>query len=443
MPTFLLTTLQPGRRIAGTGLAALVAATALATVPATALATGPAQAVAAQSVATAPTPAAVPRPSTDCGTHDQVRSALRVLTGRDGIAGAAVLVTDPTAHAPCAARWTEASGTADLGTGRRMNAADRLRAGSVTKSFTATVVLQLVAEHRIGLDDPVDRHLPDLIDAPGYDGRRITVRQLLQHTSGLPDYLEAPEWEHFEQLRYRHFEPRELVARALELPRPQGSWHYATTNYLVLGMIVREVTGRSPEAEISRRIINPLGLHGTYWPGDATRLQGPHSRSYFTDTEGRRVDGTDWNMTFGGVGGALVSTPADLTRFAAALFDGRLLPRAQLAQMRRTVAADPDRLWPGARYGLGLISSPLSCGGTWWGHGGTVPGGHRALVAVGPGGRSVAVALNQVPDSLQAELDFLDVVDTSLCEKAAPATGGSTGSTGTSPSPRSSERTPA
>ena len=117
MPTFLLTTLQPGRRIAGTGLAALAAATALATVPATAVATGPAQAVAAQAVATAPTPAA-PHPSTDCGTHDQVRSALRVLTGRDGIAGAAVLVTEPTAHAPCAARWTEASGTADLGTGR-------------------------------------------------------------------------------------------------------------------------------------------------------------------------------------------------------------------------------------------------------------------------------------------------------------------------------------
>ncbi|MFK0110346.1 hypothetical protein [Streptomyces sp. NPDC091217] len=82
----------------------------------------------------------------------------------------------------------------------------------------------------------------------------------------------------------------------------------------------------------------------------------------------------------------------------------------------RTVAADPDRLWPGARYGLGLISSPLSCGGVWWGHAGTVPGGHRALVAVGPGGRSVAVALNQLPDSLQAELDFQDLVDKSLCD---------------------------
>ena len=355
------------------------------------------------------------RSSAACGPHDQVRRALDVLTDRDGIAGAAVLVSGPNAKDSCG-RWAEAAGTADPRTGRTMNTTDRLRIGSVTKTFTATVVLQLVAEHRLSLEDQVDRHLPGLIRRHGYDGRRITVRQLLQHTSGLPDYLEAPEWEHPEQLRYRHFEPRELVERALELPRPQRTWHYATTNYVLLGMIVREVTGRTPEAQITRRIIEPLGLRDTYWPGDDTRIQGPHSRSYFTTEDGRLTDGTAWNMTFGGVGGALVSTPGDLTRFATALFGGRLLPAPQLAQMRRTVAADPDRLWPGARYGLGLISSPLSCGGTWWGHAGTVPGGHRALIAVGPGGRSTAVALNEVPASLQAELDFLDLVDKSLCE---------------------------
>jgi len=298
-----------------------------------------------------------------------------------------------------------------------MNATDRLRAGSVTKTFTATVVLQLVAEGRLSLGDSVDRFLPGLIDTPDHDGRRITVRDLLRHTSGLPDYLDAPEWEHFEAFRYRHFEPRELVASALKLPPPAGGWHYATTNYQVLGMIVREVTGRAPESEITRRIIAPLGMRDTYWPGDDPRLHGPHSRSYFTAEDGTRTDGTDWNMTFGGVGGALVSSQRDLARFATALFSGRLLPAPQLAQMRRTVAADPDRLWPGARYGLGLISSPLSCGGRWWGHGGTVPGGHRALVAVGPAGRVVSLSLTKVPDSLPAELDFLTLVDRSLCEK--------------------------
>ncbi|MBD0838615.1 serine hydrolase domain-containing protein [Streptomyces sp. TRM68416] len=397
MPTFSPTS-GTGRRI---GLAALVVATVLATVPAAA--------------------AHVPgsRSGGDCGTHERTRQALRVLTDRDGITGAAVLVSDPAADEPCR-RLAETAGTADLRTGRPMDTVDRLRVGSVTKTFTAALVLQLVAERRLSLEAPVDRYLPGLIHGHGHDGRLITVRQLLQHTSGLPDYLEAPEWEHPERLRYRHFEPRDLVRRALELSRPQGTWHYATTNYLVLGLLVREVTGRTPEAEITRRIIEPLGLHDTYWPGDDTRVRGPHSRSYFRDGDGRRVDGTAWNMTFGGVGGALVSSPGDLTRFAAALFDGRLLPLAQLAEMRRTVEADADRLWPGARYGLGLISTPLSCGGTWWGHGGTVPGGHRALVAVSTDGRSVAVALNEVPATLQAELDFLDLVDTSLCEGRSP-----------------------
>ncbi|MFJ3306399.1 serine hydrolase domain-containing protein [Streptomyces sp. NPDC086549] len=362
-----------------------------------------------------------PPAPTGCGTHDEIRRALDILTTRDRIAGAAVLVTEGSkdaAGAPCA-RWTESAGTADLRTGRPMNTSDRLRVGSVTKTFTATVVLQLAAEHRLSLDAPVERYVPGLIREHGFDGRRISVRQLLQHTSRLPDYLDAPEWEHPERLRNRHFEPRELVARALELPRPQGTWHYATTNYLVLGLIINEVTGRSPESEITRRVIGPLGLRDTYWPGDDTRIQGPHSRSYFPADDGHRIDGTAWNMTFGGVGGALVSTPADLTRFTTALLGGRLLPAAQLTEMRRTVAADPDRLWPGARYGLGLIASPLSCGGLWWGHAGTVPGGHRALTAVGPGGRAVAVALNEVPTTLQAEQDFLHVVDTSLCEGKA------------------------
>ncbi|WP_371273000.1 serine hydrolase domain-containing protein [Streptomyces sp. MUSC 14] len=356
-----------------------------------------------------------PRASRPCGTHDAVRRSLHRLVVHDRIAGAAVLADGAGADAGCA-RWTATDGVADLRSGRPMNTTDRLRVGSVTKTFTATVILQLAAERRLLLDAPVERYVPGLIRGHGYDGRRITVRQLLQHTSGLPDHLDAPAWDHPEPLRYRHFTPRELIADALRLPRPRQTWHYSTTNYLVAGLIVRAVTGRSPESEITRRVIAPLGLHDTYWPGDDARLHGPHSHSYFTTDDGRRADGTSWNMTFGGVGGALVSTPADLIRFGTALFGGRLLPTAELADMRRTVAAGPDRLWPGARYGLGLISSPLSCGGTWWGHAGTVPGGHRALVAVGPGGRSIAVALNGIPATLQAERDFLDVVDTAFCE---------------------------
>ncbi|MFB7913968.1 serine hydrolase domain-containing protein [Streptomyces sp. NPDC056061] len=333
-------------------------------------------------------------------------------------------------------RWTAARGIADLDTGRPMRAADRLRIGSITKTFTATVVVQLADEGRIGLDDPVERYLPGLIRGNGHDGRRITVRQLLQHTSGLPDYTEALAERPVDEWRFRHFEPRELVATALAMPRPATAWSYSTTNYVLAGLIVEKVTGHGVEAEVRRRIIEPLGLRDTYWPGDRTRIRGPHSRSYvpatgpadavrpdgtslsdsISSSDGPALsDGTEWNMSFGGAGGALVSTPGDVNRFFRSLFGGRLVSAHGLAEMKRTVPADPERLWPGARYGLGLIASPLTCGGMWWGHGGTVPGGHRALGAIGPDGRGVALALNKVPDSLQAETDYLAAVDAGLC----------------------------
>ncbi|MEU3459228.1 serine hydrolase domain-containing protein [Streptomyces sp. NPDC006733] len=375
---------------------------------------------ASASAPAAPAARSATSASPGCGEHSALRQALRTLAAGDHLPGAAVDVTDPVCG-----RWSDATGTADLATGRPMTARDRLRAGSVTKTFTATVVLQLAAEHRLDPQAPVDRYLPGLISGNGYDGRKISVRQLLQHTSGLPDYLDAADWDHPEQLRYRHFEPRDLIARALRLPppdRPAGSaFHYATTNYLAAGLIIEKVTGRSAESEITRRIIGPLALRDTSWPGDDPHLRGPHSHSYWVPEEsGGRVDGTDWNMTFGGTGGALVSSPADLERFFGALLGGRLLPPAQLSLMQDTVAADPDRLWPGARYGLGLISSPLRCGGVWWGHAGTVPGGHRALGAVGPGGRRVAVVLTQVPSTEQAEEAFRDVIDAALCEHRPP-----------------------
>ncbi|MDF9810801.1 serine hydrolase domain-containing protein [Streptomyces sp. SPB162] len=380
-----------------------------------------------------------------CGEHDAVRRALRTLADGDHLAGAAVEVTDPVCG-----RWSDATGTADLDTGRPMTARDRLRVGSVTKTFTATVVLQLAAEHRIDPEAPIDRYVPGLISGNGYDGRRITVRQLLQHTSGLPDYLDSLDWAHPERLRYHHFEPRELITRALGMPHPitpaGSSFHYATTNYLAAGLIIEKVTGRSAESEITRRIIRPLGLRDTSWPGDDPHLHGPHSHSYWVPEQAAgRTDGTDWNMTFAGTGGALVSSPADLEHFFAALLGGRLLPPAQLAAMQDTVAADPDRLWPGARYGLGLISSPLRCGGVWWGHAGTVPGGHRALGAVGPGGRRVAVALTQVPSTERAEEEFRGVVEAALCEgrrpDRAPTTPARTDSVRTAPAQTDSART--
>ncbi|MFE1768175.1 serine hydrolase domain-containing protein [Streptomyces angustmyceticus] len=397
--------------------------------------------------------AAAPRaaPAAGCAaTRGAVSGSLDVLVTRYGIPGAAAEAVEP----GCG-RWTAARGVADLGSGRPMNAGDRLRIGSITKTFTATVVVQLAAEGRLGLDDPVERYLPGLIRGNGYDGRAISVRDLLQHTSGLPDYTESLGRRPVTEWRFRHFEPRELIAAALKMPHPEGKWHYATTNAVLAGLVVEKVTGRRVETEVTRRILRPLGLHDTYWPGDTTRIRGPHSHSYFPGPErqgpdgqgsgrdgfdrqgsgqegsGRAgpeqqgqerpqgaeplVDGTAWNTTFGGAGGALISTPADVNRFYRGLFGGKLVPARWLAEMKRTVPADPRRLWPGARYGLGLIASPLSCGGMWWGHSGTVPGGHRALGASTPDGRGIALALTKVPDTDRAEDAFRAVVDRAFC----------------------------
>jgi D-alanyl-D-alanine carboxypeptidase len=349
-----------------------------------------------------------------CAGYPSVARALHRLTGSDGLAGAAVVI-----DTPGCGRWAGTSGVADMRTGRPMTAGGRVRIGSTTKTFTATVVLQLAAEHRVRLDATVDHYLPGLIARNGYDGREITVRQLLQHTSGLPDHVDALDWEHPRAWQDHDFTAGELVRLALDQPHPRRSWSYSTTNYVVLGLVIQKVTGHSPSSEVDRRIIRPLGLKDTYWPGADPVIAGPHPHGYqhLPGPDGSTVltDVTDFNMTYGGAGGALVSTLADQNRFFAALIGGRLLPPAQLAEMKSTVPADPDKVWPSARYGLGLISTPLSCGGTYWGHGGTTPG-FETTGGVAPDGRRVQLVINQNIDTQQAFDDELRTVQTALCE---------------------------
>lgn len=370
--------------------------------------------------ATAPAAAAAPRPhpaaQRTCEAPPALKHALDQLTGRHRLAGAAVEVVDP-----ACGRQTYASGRADLRTGRPMSAGDRLRVASVTKTFTAATVLQLADAGRLSLDASVERYLPGLVQGNGYDGRRITVRQLLQHTSGLPDHGDSLATADIEWLRHHRFTPRELVERALKLPPPKGPWHYSTTNYILAGLVIKKVTGRPAEKEISRRIIKPLKLDDTYWPGRSEHIRGRHSRSYFTTERNGtpvRVDGTEWNTSAGGTGGALISTPRDVNDFYAALLDGRLLSRPRLAEMLDTVPGDPERLGPDGRYGLGLITSPLSCGGRWTGHTGSIRAGHNIIAAVAPGGRRVTVVINESPTADASTTAFIAAVDTALCAKS-------------------------
>lgn len=296
----------------------------------------------------------------------------------------------------------------------------------------ATVVLQLVAEGRLSLDDTVEHWLPGVVSGNGNDGSRVTIRHLLQHTSGIANYDHTDDTAaDFERTRFSHVRPEEMVAGAMQSPPdfppadptdPEPDWAYSNPNYLVAGLIVQRVTGRSWADEVDARIIRPLGLTGTYAPGDDPRLPRPHAHTYM------RFPGSDsWtdttvrNMTWADAAGALVTTERDLDRFFTALLDGRLLPPEQLAEMRDTVPVGEDYevAFPGLRYGLGLMQEPLTCGGHRWGHGGDLAGATVRDGVTDDGRRSVVVTASGKTDDdeqlLRAEEAVRRLVDTALC----------------------------
>ncbi len=321
-------------------------------------------------------------------------------------------------------RLVATSGVADRDTARPMPADGRFRIASTRKTFTAVVVLQLAAERRLSLDDTVERWLPGLIQGNGNDGGRITVRHLLQNTSGLHDDLPGytTPAEYLEQ-RYDVHTRDELIARAVRHRpdfAPGTAWRYSNTGHLVTDLLVERVTGRSLRQEITDRIVRPLGLRHTTWPGTAPSLPRPHAAAYQVFETGEMVDVT---AQVPGDPDSIVSTTADVERFFRALLGGRLLRPAQLAEMRRTVPVDADtaRYWPGGRYGLGIVQRPLPCGGFRWGHDGG-DGGFITVTGVTADGRrgavvSMTTALGDSPEHILQQQRAADtLVDDALCD---------------------------
>ena len=317
------------------------------------------------------------------------------------------------------------AGVGDLATGAPVPVDGQVRIASNTKTFTATVVLQLVAEHEVSLDRTVETYLPGLVRGPGGDGRQITVRQLLQHTSGIPDYdgVLYPEW--LASGFTRHYTGQELVAAGLGRPAlaaPGAAFSYSNTNYAIAGLLVEKVTGHSIGDEITSRIIEPLGLRDTYWPADGDRtIRAPHPRNYLQDTAGGPwTDVTEMDPSMGWAAGQLVSTPRDLLTFFQAVVAGKLLPPAQQREMQRTVpATDISLRNSNDRYGLGLASFTLSCGGTAWTHGGDLPGAH-SREAVTADGRGVSIVVtgdpaNADPEDAHQFLHLEEAVDDAFC----------------------------
>ncbi|MCX4969310.1 beta-lactamase family protein [Streptomyces sp. NBC_00654] len=351
-------------------------------------------------------PAAFAASRPDAPGPDAVQQDLNALVNTHGMPAALASVTDRAGH-----HRTYTAGVGDLATGAAVPRDGQVRVGSNTKTFTAAVVLQLVAEGRIRLGDRVETYLPGLVRGDGIDGRRITVRQLLQHTSGLPNYTDY-------DIQPRYYDPRELVGIALQHKAefaPGKSWKYSNTNYVLAGLIIQKVTGRPLAEELDRRIIKPLGLRHTYFPapGDVT-IREPHPKGYYPLSEGAPLtDFTETDPSWGWAAGQLISTNSDLNRFFSALLDGRLLPKAQLAQMRTNTRPAETTFGAGARYGLGLMSKPLSCGGVYWGHGGSFPG-YETRGGVTREGRAVNIAVTTQPTA-EADKALEKAVDTALC----------------------------
>ncbi|MEO7060211.1 MAG: serine hydrolase [Lapillicoccus sp.] len=310
-----------------------------------------------------------------------------------------------------------AAGVGDLATGAALRPTATYRVGSITKTFVATIVLQLVGEGRIGLDEPIARRLPRLLA----NGNQITVRQLLNHTSGLPDYNQDPEL--FAGIvKNRVWRPRELVALAERHPQlfaPGSAWGYSNTNYIVAGLLIEAVAGHPLARELDRRIFFPLRLDHTSFPVGNAPLTGYHAHGYISTEaiptpDGQPLDVTGYNPSYAWAAGAIVSNAADLSHFYQALMGGKLLGAALLREMRKTVAEDPTDPHTTFRYGLGLERVNDACGVNW-GLGGAIFGYEGLAYWNARTGRTVVIASTMNPAPAAANTPLATLTGLALC----------------------------
>ncbi|MEU4233960.1 serine hydrolase domain-containing protein [Nonomuraea sp. NPDC026600] len=304
--------------------------------------------------------------------------------------------------------WAGSAGAAELGGAAKPPTNGYVRIGSNTKTFTATVVLQLVAEGKIELDTPAADYLPEF----GLD-RRITVRMLLQHTSGvfnfsgevyddgtvvrgipIPYSTTGKEWL---DNRFKIYRPQELVELALSKParfEPGTGWSYSNTNYVLARLLIEKVTGRSLGEEMQRLILGPLGLSDTVVPDASPEIPEPHAHAYYR-YEQTTVDVTRQNPSWISTGGDMISTTQDLHTFISALVGGKLLPAPLLTEM---CTPHPTGI-PNMDYGLGVFVVNTDGGGTLISHNGAAVG-HAALMYSTPdGSKTLTAALNCVDDA--------------------------------------------
>lgn len=321
--------------------------------------------------------------------RDPVRAAVGDLVGRGGFPGAVAHVREGEAVSRFGA------GYADKATRELAGPHHRFRIASNTKSFVAAVVLQLAGEGGLSLDDTVEQRLPGVLRGPGYEPGKITLRMLLNHTSGLHDLLDKHFFDPYlvHGNRGHIYTPAEVIRRSLVDPplfAPGTKVEYSNTGYLVLGKVIEKVTRNDVREEIQRRFLDPLELKETYFPLWSPFLRGQHLHGY--DLSKPVKDMTVFSPSYDWTAGAMVSTADELATFHRALLAGRLLRPAEQAELKRLV--------PHGRfgaYGAGVETINLPCPGgtkTVWGNTGGGPGFYSVSMSTEDGSRQLVLALN-------------------------------------------------
>ncbi|MEV0480264.1 serine hydrolase domain-containing protein [Streptomyces sp. NPDC050508] len=383
--------------------------------------------------ASAATPAPVPATAAPLPALDPaaLRAAIGGLPTAD-VTGALLRITGRAGH------WSGTSGVGDLETGQGVPPDAHIRIGSISKVFTATIVLQLAAEHRIDLDKPVQQYLPGVLPA-GLPP--VEIGQLLNHTSGLPRAADSPDFgdgspEWFAANRFKSFTPQQVIdlmtGQSMQFA-PGTAQQYNGMNYYVAGLLIEKITGHTFAHEVRSRITGPLGLHDTQVPdADDPHLPGPHSHGYLTvtspDGTPHQVDVTEqspWPWAEGG----MISTPADLDRFMTALFRGRLLPPAQQAELftvpdvpsfhssQCRTEADAGR----ACMTMGIMRVKASNGVVVWGKTGSRPGCTSGVFATRDLSRRIVYSLN--PTNLDGtEIRYIQQIAAASFGPLVPAT---------------------
>ncbi|MGK5637113.1 serine hydrolase domain-containing protein [Streptomyces sp. URMC 126] len=340
------------------------------------------------------------------GSDREVREALETITTKGGVPGTQAVFGNKSGPLRVLN-----SGVGDIGTGKPFPKPATARIGSQTKVFVATVVLQLVGEGKVELDRDIDHYLPGLIRQSGNDGRKITVRQLLQHRSGLPEHEDDLYAMGIEKVRYKHFTPQDLMDLSLDEPpvfEPGTDWSYSNTNYIVAGMLIEKITGRWWGDEVKDRIIKPLGLKDTAVP-TGYEIPGPHPRGYINLEDGRRIDITEFDISMADAAGNMTSSGPDLVKFYDTLINtNKLLKPAQLTAMKTT-----SKTGGSIEYGLGIIKAKKPYG-EFWGHDGQVFGWTTAAGVTTKGGRA-AVLLNDTITTKEQNDQLDTAMDKAIC----------------------------